>query len=149
MACPVFKRHPLAAIGSGRRAGESQDQKNTEREPLDMRAVVMLVIVSVLAAPAAAQTVADSFDALQAILKPGQMLVVIDHTRRETTGTITQDGNRSTGLRVVLNPSARRLATPRLWYATRTDVRVQTSGFRFSARDFFAARSSRRLSSAA
>ena len=56
----------------------------------DMHSVVMLIIVSVLAAPASAQTVADSFEALQAILKPGQMLVVIDHTRQETTGTVMQ-----------------------------------------------------------
>jgi hypothetical protein len=55
-----------------------------------MRSAVMLIIVSGLAVPVSAQTGSDSFEALQAILKPGQRLVVTDHMRQDTTGTIRE-----------------------------------------------------------
>jgi len=53
-----------------------------------MRILFLLLVLSV-ATPAAAQTENDSFQSLQRVLKPGEMVVVTENSGREVTGTVS------------------------------------------------------------
>jgi hypothetical protein len=86
-----------------------------------VRIVTLLGILSVFAAPVQAQSVAASFGALQRLLLSGEMVVVTDQMRRETTGTVIDMSASELTLAVNGGPTQRTFTQDAVYAIRRTD----------------------------